>query len=561
MLFVAMFALMAELSLAQTQEQAPPDTTAVAVPAQPEQPQAQDQSQPSTEQQPDQSPSTSETQEASKPPQTASKPKPAAPPVASNQPSVQLDTSEALFTVLTAMNVCGYDEELSISDPLREQIRGEVAQAVQHSEQAKETVAAMCQLQQQHRQPEASKTVAQYVSLALYLNPPPALSPKVRDADLPPDAARLTGELPLMQRFYEKAALHEVWQRHRLTYAALTARYHEPLHKMLFDTEVYLKLPSTTYLGRQFTVYLDPMGAPGQTNARNYGSDYYVVISPGKNPFLKVEQIRHTYLHYLLDPMALKYPATMKRLEGLLASVKSAPMDDSFKSDVSLLVTECFIRAIEARTSGSARSADAERQQAVENSMRQGFVLTRYFYDALLQFEKDPAGLKSAYGDLVGNIDIGREQKRAREVQFASTADTELLHLSRPVQSKLLITAEQKLSAGDAAGAQKLAQQALDEKSEDQGRALFILAEVATMNRDMQGARNYFQRALEVAREPKVVAWSHIYLGRIFDLQENREAALGHYRAALNAGAALPQAKAAAERGIQQPYEPPSHPE
>jgi len=179
----------------------------------------------------------------------------------------------------------------------------------------------------------------------------------------------------------------------------------------------------------------------------------------------------------------------------------------------------------------------------------------------LLQFEKDPAGLKSAYGDLVGNIDIGKEQKRAREVQFASTADTELLHLSRPVQSKLLITAEQKLSAGDAASAQKLAQQALDEKSEDQGRALFILAEVATMNRDMQGARNYFQRALEVAQEPKVVAWSHIYLGRIFDLQENREAALGHYRAALNAGAALPEAKAAAERGIQQPYEPPSHPE
>jgi tetratricopeptide (TPR) repeat protein len=109
--------------------------------------------------------------------------------------------------------------------------------------------------------------------------------------------------------------------------------------------------------------------------------------------------------------------------------------------------------------------------------------------------------------------------------------------------------------------AQKLAQQALDEKSEDQGRALFILAQVATMNRDIQGARNYFQRALEVAQEPKVVAWSHIYLGRIFDLQEDREAALGHYRAALNAGAALPEAKAAAERGIQQAYEPPSHPQ
>ena len=98
------------------------------------------------------------------------------------------------------------------------------------------------------------------------------------------------------------------------------------------------------------------MGAPGQTNARNYGSDYYVVISPGPGSSLKMEQIRHTYLHYLLDPLAMKYPTAMKRLEPLLDTVKTAPMDESFKSDASLLVTECFIRAIEARTTGSAKA-------------------------------------------------------------------------------------------------------------------------------------------------------------------------------------------------------------
>ena len=115
---------------------------------------------------------------------------------------------------------------------------------------------------------------------------------------------------------------------------ALTERYHEPLAKMLFDTEIYLKLPSSTHLGRQFTVYVDPMGAPGQTNARNYGSDYYVVISPGPDAGLKMDQIRHTYLHYLLDPLAMKYPTSMKRLEPLLDRSKTAPMDESFKSDI-----------------------------------------------------------------------------------------------------------------------------------------------------------------------------------------------------------------------------------
>jgi hypothetical protein len=41
-------------------------------------------------------------------------------------------------------------------------------------------------------------------------------------------------------------------------------------------------------------------------------------------------------------------------------------------------------------------------------------------------------------------------------------------------------------------------------------------------------------------------------------LKEQREAAVDHYHAALNAGATLPEVKAAAERGLQQAYEPPA---
>ncbi|MGA8311846.1 MAG: tetratricopeptide repeat protein [Terriglobales bacterium] len=480
---------------------------------------------------------------------------------AQSQSSVALDTSETLFTVLTAINTCGYDQELGVSDTLRIRVRSEVARTRQNSQEAKDATDAMCKYYEDHRSPDNSRTLAQYVSLALYLNPPPTLTAKAKDADLPPDVTAVVGILPLLQKFYDTAGLHGIWEGDHAAFTRLTERYHQPLAKMLFDTEIYLKLPSAGRLGRGFTVYIDPMGAPGQTNARNYGSDYYVVISPGTGSSLKMEQIRHTYLHYLLDPLAMKYPGAMKRLEPLLASVKTAPMDQSFKSDVSLLVTECFIRAIEARTTGSAKAPETERAKAILNSSQQGFVLTQYFYEALVKFEKDPAGLSNAYGDLVTAIDLRKEQKRAAQISFASNSDPELLHLSRPLEGKLLVTAEQRLTAGDTDSAQKLAQQALEEKNEDPGRALFILAEVATHNSDIQGARNYFERALEVAHEPKVVAWSHIYLGRIFDLQEDREAALDHYRAAVNAGSALPEAKAAAELGLQQPYEPTRHPQ
>jgi len=473
---------------------------------------------------------------------------------AQNRPQVSLETSETLFTVLSAINTCGYDQELSASDPLRTEIRTEIAKAVHNTAGVQDAVTPMCVLYRKHQASDDARDLSMYVSLALYLGEAPTFELKVKPGELPPDANVIVDMIPLIRTFYEKAGLHAIWERHRARYFELSEVYHGPLAKMTFDTEIYLRMPSTGYLGRQFTVYLDAMGAPGQTNARNYASDYYVVISPSAGTAIKMREIQHTYLHYLLDPMALKSASYFKRLEPLLGDVKNAPMDDAFKTNISLLVTECMVRAIEMRL---ARSPDAERNQTLEEDDKEGYILTRYFYDAMIKFEKDAAGMRNAYPDLVGSIEVGKEMKRASQIQFAEEASPELLRLPGKKDEKLLLSAERRLAAGDPETAQKLAQKALDEQQEDSGRALFILAEVATANRDMDGARAFFERALESAHEPKVIAWSHIYLGRIYDLREDRFAALEQYRAALIASSTLPEAKLAAQKGLDQPYEPP----
>jgi tetratricopeptide (TPR) repeat protein len=480
--------------------------------------------------------------------------------LAADAPKIALDNSETLFTVLTAVNACGYDQELDNSDPLRSEIRSEIARVIAAAQDTTAVRDEMCQFYKEHQQVDASRELAQYVSLALYLDGPPNFAPKGKEGELPPDAARVVGFAPLVQKFYQSAGLHELWLKHRPQYEALVERYHEALSKMVFNTDIYLKLPTAGFLGRQFTVYLEPMGAPAQINARNYGTDYYVVISP-VGASLKMDQIRHTYLHYVLDPLAMKRPESMKRLSPLLDAVRTAPMEESFKNDISLLVTESLIRAVEARNMLFGKTTEEQRRQVVEASVQQGFILTEYFYNALAKFEHGPTGFRDAYGDMLNAIDVRGEAKRAGQVEFANGAAPEVLYIPRRASEQLLVTAEKRLSAGDPGSAQKLAQEALDEKSEDPGRALFILAQVAAMNRDMEGARDYFQRALGVAKEPKVVAWSHIYLGRIFDLQEDREAAVGHYRAALDASSALPEAQAAAQKGLQKPYEPPVAPQ
>ena len=201
------------------------------------------------------------------------------------------------------------------------------------------------------------------------------------------------------------------------------------------------------------------------------------------------------------------------------------------------------------------------RAQAVDDAVKQGYILTRYFYDAVVAFEKDPAGIRGVYSDFLDKVDLKKEEKAAAEVQFASVASPELVRLSRPEEQRMLVTAEKRLAAGDPKGAEQLARTALDRKIGDQGRALFILAEVAVANKNRDGAQENFQKAIAVSKDPTVLGWSHVYLGRILDMKEEREAALAEYRAALTEGEKLPEVKAAAERGLEHSYEPPAKPQ
>ena len=470
--------------------------------------------------------------------------------------------------MLTALNACGYDQDLTISDATRSNVRAEVDRNLRESEEAEASRTEMCDFMQRHvAAKDPNRNLSQYISLALYMDGPPHFVPRLREEELPPDAGGVAGFGKLLEPFYAKAGLHGIWERHRRDYAAAMMRYHEPLHKMVFDTEIYLKQPSSQYLGKTFTIYLDFMGSPNETDARNYGSSYYVVVFPAPNTnsgaepaaALKMDQIRHTFLHYEMDPLAEKHFSTIKRLEPLLQSVKRAPLEESFKNDISLLVTECLIRAIEIRTTGT-KSEEAMRAQAVDDQVKQGYVLTKTFYDAIVAFEKDQVSMREAYGALLENVDLKKEEKAAAEVQYASAASPELVRLSRPEERRMLIAAEKRLAAGDPKGAQELAQQALDKKIGDQGRALFILAEVAVANKNRDGAQDNFQKAIAASNDPKVVGWSHVYLGRILDMKEDREAALVEYKAALTTGAELPEIKAAAEHGLAQVYEPPAKP-
>ncbi|HKD80425.1 MAG TPA: hypothetical protein VKH81_12080 [Candidatus Angelobacter sp.] len=484
----------------------------------------------------------------------------------------QLEYSETFFSLAAALNACGYDAGLDLSLPLRQAVRKDVQEAISKSPQAQQERDAICQFWNEHQLKDREGDVTPYLSLALELGPPPAFATKGLEADLAPDAARVRGVVPLLQKFYEAAGLHGIWAKYQVQYQGLVAQFHDPVSNELTHTDLYLKLPFTNYPSQRFVIYMEPLLSPAQVDARNYGSNYFMIVSPDREGHIRAPEIRHTYLHFVLDPLALNHAVSIKALEPLLPDLYNAPMAQPFKSDISLLVNECLIRAIEARMSipkvisKKKKESESERnaaRQAAEASVRQsveeGFILTRTFYDELADFEKESTGMKNAYGDLLHGISLDREKKRAREVAYRSEAPADVVSaLKAPDEDDLLNAAEQKLASGDREGAQKIATEVLkkNQGGDQSGHAAFILARIASLSGKMEEARSDFEQAASSVRDPRMLAWSHIYLGRIYDIQQDRSRAMEHYQAALNAGDASADTRAAAQQGLDSPYAP-----
>jgi tetratricopeptide (TPR) repeat protein len=500
-------------------------------------------------------------------------------------PTISLVSLEPVFVMSAALNACGYDEGLEESAPIRKKVRQEIDDALARSEDARAKRDRVCLFIAQHRMTGTERDISQYISLALYLTPPPEIETSVELPEMPPDSTQVAEIVPLLKDFVAAVDLHGIWLTVHPIYDQEAAQLHDPLTQMIVGTNLYLKLPASTYEGRRFIVVIEPMLSPSTVNARVYGTDYIVVVSP-VNGQIRMSDVRHTYLHYIIEPLLYARANAIDRAQPILKEVRDAPLEFVYRSDAVALTIECLIKAIEARTMDTGipafkipanidrsdvprieherqayqQKVDAIREAAVRHDMTQGFVLTQYFYEELIAFEKDPASLKDTIGEMVYGMDVDQQIHRARQTEFDAQADGDVLQRSQPRKLSGLDLAEARLAAGDVATASTLARQALAVKSDsleavaNDARADFILARAAALTGHPDDAISDFQKTLSTSKEPRLLAWSHIYLGRMLDLSCKRDEALAEYKEALAVRDGAQDTRLAAERGVKAPY-------
>jgi tetratricopeptide (TPR) repeat protein len=463
----------------------------------------------------------------------------------------QLDASPTLFTVMAAINAAGYDAEVASpnNDPLRDTVRKQLAGMNIPS------LGALKDFYRVHHKDDPIADFNQYVSFALAVEGPPGFELKGRAVDVPPDVAALEGFSSLLAKFYDEANIEDLWKSSQPAFDRAIERYHEPVAAAVLQVNSFLRNETSGVTERYFQIYIDLLGAPNQIQTRNYGADYYVVVTPSAD--LRINDIRHAYLHYLLDPMASRHEELVMRKRGLSDHAQRATaLDPVFKSDFLLLVTESLIKAIEARLD--------RKPAGVSQAMLEGYILTAYFSEQLPAYLKQEQAMRFYYPQLIDDIDLKREDARLAPIEFVSQAPVrgaKMAPTSRPPEPKgvykTLAQAEQLYTERSLEPARELYLRALEQTSDKtlHAKAYYGLARIAALERNPEMAERLFEKTLQCNPEPQAKAWTLVYLGRLADAAGEREEATKRYRQALEVDGASPAAREAAQQGVQRSFE------
>jgi predicted negative regulator of RcsB-dependent stress response len=459
----------------------------------------------------------------------------------------QFGINETLFATLAAVNAAGYDAGVTSSLNDRYQVRRQLRE-----ELAKRNIACLPELKAfytEHRKGSSTLELSQYISFALLAGPAPTF--ELPSAPLPPDVEPLREFSPLLVRFYKEANVKELWARSQPAYTKAISEYQDAVISTLFEANGYIRNASG-YLGRRFEIILDLLGEPNQIQVRSYRDDYFVVITPTGAPV--IDEIRDAYLAYILDPLTFKYSTVIKEKSALKKYADDAPaLDLAYKDDFSLLVTKCLIKAIDSRMM---HDSPENKQAFVNEAMREGYILTAAFADLLAGYEKQQEALRIYYPDLVAAIDVRKEQKRLKNVEFVQTIPSRLVAapstLELPPAEATLQSAEGLYEQEQYDAAAKLFKNVFEQTTEKsmQGRAYYGLARIAVHEKKPDEAVEMFQRTADANPNPAITAWAHVYLGRLAMAANDPETATSQFKLALAINGASPLALDAAQKGL-----------
>ena len=483
-----------------------------------------------------------------------------------NSSGISVEANQQVFATMCALDAAGFDADVSTLA----QMPGRLALRDSLLKMNGPATEALRAFYRDHQLAQPSETLSRYITFALVAGPAPKFGFQ-RDRELlPPDVLAIDGFQDILANFYAEAQLGARWTSIEPEYNRAIARDQAPLRRIVTVSNAYLRellKPSR----RTFTVYVEPL-VGNRINFRNFGDHYSIVIGTG--PDIPITDIQHAYLHFMLDTLPLRYRKEADTKKSLLEVAAAAPrLPVQYRTDFLAFIDECMIKAVELRLR---KLTPPPLEVALVENDRSGFILVRPFVTQLQKFEKAEPAMTYYYPDMIAGIDVHAEKERVAKIKFAPNEPEPAAEEAEPAKTEvseldhMLADGDRQIAAQDVPGATATFEKIL-EKYPNEPKAIYGLAIASVLARDADRAKALFTSLVytpggtakpaqgDDAIDPATAAWSHVYLGRIYDLEDERELALIEYRAALAVDGAPEAARVAAERGAEAGYQTRSH--
>ena len=478
---------------------------------------------------------------------------------------ISVQASPQIFATMCALDAAGLDaDESTLSEmPARLALRGDLLRMQGTATEA------LRQFYKDHALESPTETLSRHMTFALIAGPPPAFEMPGNPEQLPPDVLTIDGFQKVLADFYQEAHLDIRWAKIEPEYEPAVERYRTSLRRIVTVSDAYLREISKMD-GRSFTLYVEPfVGA--RTNFRNFGDRYAIVV--GGNVDARANAVQHAYLHFMLDRLVLRHRNLLDKKNSLLNVAGAAPrLPIEYRDDFVAFTDECLIKAVELRLR---RLTGGPLEAALQEADQSGYTLVRPLVAGLQKFEKAEPAMSYYFPDLIADIDFDAERKRAQGIKFAAVqpnAEADEIHGSENGHvselERWLAEGNREIANKNAAAATATFEAALAKYPNDP-RVEYGLAIASVISGNGDRAKELFEKVVSApasagqgAKEsapsdPSAIAWSHVYLGRMHDVVDERDLALDEYRAALTVNGAPEAARVAAQNGIDAAYKLP----
>lgn len=490
-------------------------------------------------------------------PPTLQRPMTAAAPVS----NISVDGSEAMFTTMCALYAAGFEGDVSSDHwstfraQIRERARNQQGPAVE----------AVRAFYKEHELRDPGLMLSRYVWFGLVSGTAPKFQPVLRRDELPPEVLALEGFSEILALYYAEQQIGALWRQVQPVYNREFERLHDSVSNTILISTSYLREVLQPAQERTFTIIVEPL-VGRITNVRNYGDHYAIILSGGED--IPTDVVRHAFLHFLLDPLPLMYPHVVVVKRPVFEIAAKAPrLAADLKDDYFSWFSECTVRAVELKLR---KLVPGQLESILSTDDGNGLVMVRPLYKALDLYEKAEPSMENFFPDMVRSIDLKTEQARVVTLQYApaeNRAAQQALsneEVARRHPAVTTVPNDQEAIAQLGEGERRLAEhnpraaeasfKNVLARYPDQPRAWFGIGVVAMMDHDGERAKNVFGRLTAgdkaATQDPMVMAWSHVYLGRVYGDEGQLDRAKAEFQAALQVAGAPPQALQAAQKDL-----------